>query len=295
MSTQAPARQSLTRINHEIEQLEAERSRLTTAKTAIARNATRSARRYRYLRFLEWLRSPAATFEVWPMVVMSVGPVAAGTLVLILVHLLTDSYPLAFFGFLLGTVAGVGLFAALMYQPPDASLQAAISEAQAKTDLENARLAEKIARVGETNERLKKWLDERRDQIASGKLQRAALLQRNWKSMRDAEWEDFVVEVLRTHGASVERSGHARHQDVNLFVDSDTRRVAVLTQGEGQTVNSATIQTALTAKERHHCDSCAVIINRRFTGAAQDFARRNGCLAIGASECPDFVLGKIGL
>ena len=41
------------------------------------------------------------------------------------------------------------------------------------------------------------------------------------------------------------------------------------------------------------CDSCAVVVNRRFTGAAQDFAQRNGCAAIGAGEFPDFVLGKI--
>jgi HJR/Mrr/RecB family endonuclease len=68
-----------------------------------------------------------------------------------------------------------------------------------------------------------------------------------------------------------------------------------MTQGESHVVNSATIQAALASKDRHQCDSCAVIINRRFTGAAQDFARRNGCTAIGASEFPDFVLGKTGL
>jgi HJR/Mrr/RecB family endonuclease len=60
-------------------------------------------------------------------------------------------------------------------------------------------------------------------------------------------------------------------------------------------VNSATVQQALAAKDLHHCDSCAVVINRRFTGAAQDFAQRNGCRAIGANEFPDFVLGKIEL
>jgi hypothetical protein len=38
-----------------------------------------------------------------------------------------------------------------------------------------------------------------------------------------------------------------------------------------------------------------VIINRRFTGAAQDFAQRNGCTAIGTGEFPDFVMGKVEL
>ena len=112
--------------------------------------------------------------------------------------------------------------------------------------------------------------------------------------MRDAEWEDFVVEVCRTLGATAERTGSAAG-DANLIVDFGTRRVAVLTQGEAHNVSSATIQQALASKDRNRCDSCAVIINRRFTGAAQDFAHRNGCAAIGSTEFPDFVMGKIEL
>jgi HJR/Mrr/RecB family endonuclease len=157
-----------------------------------------------------------------------------------------------------------------------------------------ARLKEKVERITETKQRLERLVHERRDQIASGKLQKAALLQRNWKSMRDTEWEDFVVEVCRTLGATVERIGRSG-DGANLIADFAPRRVAVLTQGEAHNVSSETIRLALTAREREHCDSCAVIINRRFTGAAQDFAQRNGCAAIGSSEFPDFVMGKIEL
>ena len=67
------------------------------------------------------------------------------------------------------------------------------------------------------------------------------------------------------------------------------------TQGEGHNIGSKTIQHALAGRDRHRCDTCAVVINRRFTGAAQDFAQRNGCAAIGVTEFPDFVLGKIEL
>ena len=107
-----------------------------------------------------------------------------------------------------------------------------------------------------------------------------------------AEWEDFVVEVLRTHGATVDRA-LGTGMDSTLIADYGPQRVAVFTLGEGQVVNSATVGHALAAKDRLRCDSCAIVINRRFTGAAQDFARRNGCTAIGAGEFPDFVLGKI--
>jgi HJR/Mrr/RecB family endonuclease len=156
-----------------------------------------------------------------------------------------------------------------------------------------ARHKEKVERITETKARLNRLLDERRDQIASGKLQKAALLQRKWKGMQPAEWQDFVVEVCRTLGAKVERSGRSGDEDSSLVADFGSRRVAVLTTAKDHNVNSATIQSALAAQARTSSNACAVIINRRFTGAAQDFAERNGCSAIGTSEFPDFVMGKI--
>jgi restriction endonuclease len=295
MSTEASSKRPLTELNHQIEHLEADASRLETEKAAVSKDAARAWRRLRYYRLAQSIRKPAATMEFWPFAVLLVGPLVIGIATLILVQLITGSYPLAFFAFLLGIVAGVGLFASLIYVPSDGQLPAAIADAEAKARLEGARLTEKNERLAELNERLKRLIEERRDQVASGKLQRAALLQRNWKAMRGAEWEDFVVEVCRTHGAKVDRTGRIGGEDANLVADFGNRRVALFTEGEGHNVASSTIQQAIAAKERHGCQSCAVVINRRFTGAAQDFARHNGCTAIGASEFPDFVLGKIEL
>jgi hypothetical protein len=295
MSTEASSKRPLTELNHQIEQLEADASRLEREKSAVAKDAARAGRRLGYYRLAKLVRKPTATMEFWPFAVLLIGPLALGIVMLIVVQLVTGSYPVAFFFFLLGIVAGVGLVASLIYVPADAQLPAAIADAEAKARLEGARLTEKNERLAEMNERLKRLIEERRDQIASGKLQRAALLQRHWKAMRGAEWEDFVVEVCRTHGAKVERTGRIGGEDANLVADFGNRRVAIFTEGEGQHVASSTIQLALAARQRHRCDSCAVIINRRFTGAAQDFASRNGCLAIGAAEFPDFVLGKIEL
>jgi hypothetical protein len=286
----------LTQLTFEIEQLEAEAARLEKERTAIAGDVRKSRRRAAYLRASHAVRKPSAQFNLWPLAVMLVGPAVVGTFALIVVNLLTGSYAAAVFGFLLGAVAGVGLFASLVYHPADSLLPAAIGEAESQSRLANARLQEKVERLTETKQRLQKLVDERRDQIASGKLQKAALLQRNWKAMAHAEWEDFVVEVCRTLGAKAERTSQSRGEDANLIVDFGPRRVAVLTQAaEAQNISSATIQRALAARERYGCDGCAVIINRRFTGAAQDFAQRKGCAAIGAAEFPDFVLGKLAI
>jgi len=213
----------------------------------------------------------------------------------VLLHMIFGAFGLALLGFVAGAAGGLAVFYGLLYRPPDALLGPAIADGESQCRLETARLREKTERLTELRERLQRLVEERRDQIASGKLQRAALLQRNWKAMHGAEWEDYVVEVLRTHGATVERTGRTGSDDANLVADFSSRRVAILTEGEGHNVSSATIQRAIAAKDLHRCDSCAAIINRRFTGAAQDFAQRNGCAAIGSGEFPDFVLGKISL
>jgi hypothetical protein len=292
---ETPSKRPLTQLNHEIEQAETEAARLEAERAAIGKDVARAARRVRYLRLARWLRRPAASFEMWPMAVMLIGPIVAGVVFLIALHLVTGSYPLAFFGFLLGAVAGAGLFATLIYYPADTLMPATTDEAESQSRLARSRLEEKLGRITEVKERLRRLIEERRDQIATGKLQRAALLQRSWKSMRGAEWEDFVVEVLRTHGATVERTSRPGADDASLIADFGERRVAVFTDSEEHTASSAMIQRALAARERHGCDSCAVIINRRFTGAAQDFAQRNGCAAIGAGEFPDFVMERVGL
>ena len=295
MSAEISSKRPLTQLNHEIEQAEADASRLDQERAAIAKNVRRAARKRRYLRLARWLRRPAASIEMWRSGLLVVAPSMAGVLLFVLVHMLFGSFLPALLAFLAGASAGVIATSSLLYRPPDELLEPAIADAESQCRLETARLREKTERLSELTERLKHLVDQRRDQIASGKLQRAALLQRNWKTMSGDEWEDFVVEVLRTHGATVHRTGRAANQDANLIADFGSRRVAIFTEGEGHNVTSATIQQAIAAKDRHHCDSCSVIVNRRFTGAAQDFAQRNGCTAIGSGEFPDFVLGKIEL
>lgn len=294
MATTTPHR-PLTQLTHEIEQLEAEVARLEAERCGIARDNRKAARHQRYLRIAQSLRRPTAQFDLWPIAVMIIGPLVVGFFTLVIVNLLVSSFAIAFLALLGGAAAGAVLFASLLCRPADSVLPAALAEAQSQLRLAEARLKEKVERITETKTRLQKLVDERRDQIASGKLQKAALLQRHWKKMGDAEWEDYVVEVCRTLGAKVDRIGRPGGEDANLIADFSPRRVAILTQGEGHNVSSDTVRQALAAKQRHQCDGCAVIINRRFTGAAQHFAQLQKCGAIGAGEFPDFVMGKVAL
>lgn len=295
MTTETPAEQQLTRLNLEIERLEVETTHLRAEAAARSRDARRAERHCRYLAFLRWLRAPSAHFSLWTTALLLLGPLACGAATLIVVNLLTGSYPAAFFAFLLGIVAGVGMFATFVYHPSDTHLPHLLAEAESARRVAQARLEESATSSSAAHDRLRSLLEERRGLMASGKVQRAALLQREWKTMREAEWDDFVVEVCRTLGATVERAGRALDESGCLIATFGDRRVAIRTHGDGHTVNSSAVQQAISVREKHLSDSCALVINRRFTGAAQDFAKRNDCRLIGIDEFPDFVLGKTTL
>ena len=292
MSNETSNPQRLAQLNREIEQLEADAPRLEAERAAVTKQASRAARRWRYLLLARAIRSPTASFEMWPYGVLIVGPILAGVLLFILVNLVISSSTASFVAFLLGAGIGAGVLAALLYRPVSELLPAELTAASSERRVAQARLDELLQLQAAAKGQLAALLDERRELMASGKVQRAALLQRQWKTMSAAEWEDFVVEVLRTLGATVERSPRTMEEGTTLIAHFPNRRVAILTHGEGHVADSTTVHQSVAKMRRLQCDSSAVILNRRFTGAAQDFASRNNCTLIGVEEFPDFVMGK---
>ena len=131
----------------------------------------------------------------YPLVVFAIGPLALGVFVLVFLSLVFGSWSLALGGFLVTLVLSFVAFASLLYRPTDVLLPAAIAEVEANLRTESARLHESATAVAEVRERLATLHEHRGALAKSDKLQRAMLLQRNWKSLRGSEWEDYVVEV----------------------------------------------------------------------------------------------------
>ena len=285
----------LTRLNYEIEEAEAEQTRLDADRASIGRMVSKASRRLKYLRLAGWVRKPTKDFEFWPIVLMSAGSGVIAVVAFILTHLVFDSISIALLGLLAGLAGGGGLIYILLYKPSDALLPATIAEADGHLRLLQARLKEKVERITDTKNRLKLLLAERRDLIASGELQKAALLQRNWKAMRDEEWEDYLVEVCRTLGAKVERTGRAGDQGVDLIVQFGDRRIAVQAKGYHHAVNNAAIQQAYAGMAHYGCSNCAAITNSRFTPGAKALAQSTGCSLIDENDFPAFVMGKFEL
>jgi restriction system protein len=283
----------LTELNFEVARIEAESQRLEAERRAASRAAARRVRRARYLRFLRWFRSPGKSLEIWPLLVLTVGPFLVAAPTMFFVDMIFDSRLDALGGFVLGAAVGAGLFAWLLYRPADALLLAAIPEAQSQAELAKARLAEAVDSCAAVNHLLKNLLDERRELVTSDKLQRAMLLQRNWKAMRDDEWEDYLAEVCRTLGARVERTGRSGDQGVDLIVEFGDRRIAVQAKGYFHSVSAAAVQQSVAGMAYYNCNACAAITNSRFTPGAKQLADCNRCKLIGEEEFPDFVMGRI--
>ncbi len=295
MPAHSPDQWRLSQLNRQIEELEAEKTELLQRRAEHAKLARHARGRLRYLRLARRVRAPADNSDLWYVGLLVAGPILAGAFLLAVSSVLIGSFPTGLLVFFIGAVVGAFVLAGLLYLPSNVVLPASLEAAEAESNLAQSRFQEILQRTAEIAAELQKRIDERRDLMASGQVQRAALLQRPWKAMAETEWQDFVVEVCRTLAYEIERLPKSTAPDADFIASLGGERVAVLTHGEGSAVSSEAVQQARAAMSRHGATRAAVIINRRFTGAAQDFARHNECAAIGREEFPDFVLGKLSI
>lgn len=311
MST--PPATDLTSLNREIALLEAEVARLEAERKSRSHAAAKSQWRHRYLQCAQWVRGPRRSLSHYPLVVFAVGPISIGVAVFILLSLVLGSWTVAVGGFLVGTVIGAFAAAMLLFRPADELLPAAIAEAEANRRSARVKSEEIADALADVRARLAARHEQRRDLATSDKLQRAMLLQRNWKAMRGAEWEDFVVEVCRTLGANVHRGeggavapplptgptlgprGVVRRPPTPLFVTFSPRRYAVAAISEIRPFHAAAVQQIVAELGHYGCDALAIITNTRVTTGSTELARSRNCTLLGEDEFPDFVLGSITL
>ncbi|MEO2014189.1 MAG: restriction endonuclease [Fuerstiella sp.] len=129
----------------------------------------------------------------------------------------------------------------------------------------------------------------------SGGFRLNRLYQRNWRAMRDVQFENFLEEVLRAQGYVVETTAVTGDQGVDLVVAKNGVRVAIQVKGYLNAVGNAAVQQAFAGMAHYGCQTCAVITNSRFTSSAVELANSTDCLLIHEENFRDFVLGKIPL
>jgi hypothetical protein len=193
-------------LDQDIKQVRATAYRLERARSPFERKAAAAALRLSHLKFRRWLRAPAQFYELWKVGVLVIGSTVgaiAGAIWLVATFR-SDSFLTASLGLAIGAAFSAGVLYQLLYYPSDVELTQRIVEAENETHAVDAQLSNLQATDGlaGVEQQLRKLLDRRlelteklREDIASGKRQREALLQRNWKAMRDTEWEEYLVEV----------------------------------------------------------------------------------------------------
>jgi hypothetical protein len=301
----------LASLNRDIARLETDAARIEIERTAAARATARLGRQHRYLRLARWFRSPHESFALYPLAVFAIAPLVVGVAVMVLASLIFSSWGLAFNGLMIGVLLGAIVFAVLLYWPANTLLPSALAEAETKLRTALSTLEDRSAALSDVNAQLAKLLDERRALATGEKLQRAMLLQRNWKAMQGAEWEDFIVEVCRTLGANVHRGhpaglvpppppgsgarGVVRRPVTPLFVTFSPRRFALAAISEIRPFHTAAVQQIVGELAHHGCDALVIITNTRVTTGSKELARSRNCTLIGEDEFPDFVLGSFKL
>jgi hypothetical protein len=294
----------LAQLDYEIAGIRSEIANLKRARKPLKRAVARSSRELRYLQFLKWLRSPARQFRWYKDTLILAAPIATTIAVCGIIFFTARSSLLTLVGAPVTFAPVFGLLLLLMNRPSDAELPASIANAQERLASAVERYAVRRATDGlsQCEMRLRELricrqgvMRQIMEEIDSGKRARAALLSRNWKAMRDYEWEAYLVEVFRAHGAKAERIGGAGDQGVDLIVEFGAKRIAIQAKGYFNTVSNKAIQEAYAGMAHHGCCAGAVITNSRFTRGAMELAVSTGCVLIGEEEFPDFVMGKVSL
>jgi hypothetical protein len=295
--------QQIATLTQEIRKLQTAARGIRAARMPLKLRAGRAANHLAWFRFTKWLRAPANSYDLWKLGFVIIGSFALSAVCFIVVDVF---YPglAAWISWLVSGFCAAFLLGILQYFPTDSQLLAKTVNAEIESQIAHSnlkrlqasdglyQLEQQLANLKSRKAELHKKV---RREIASGIRQRQALLQRNWKAMRDNEWEDYLVEVFRALGASARRIGCAGDQGVDLIVEFGPRRIAIQAKGYHNSVSNKAIQEVYTGMCHHNCVTCAVITNSRFTSGAREIAQSTHCILISEDEIPDLVMGNFRL
>jgi HJR/Mrr/RecB family endonuclease len=285
----------LAEIDRDILAREGKIAPLEKEKLACLKKAKTAKRQLSYLQFSRWLRKPADDYALWRPGLLLVGAGFAAVLCFVVFDSLLHSPTTVYGGSLFGAAAMAGTLALLLKYPSDLALPSAIADA-VERDLEfSLRANSALKSLAAAKQQIITLSAERMNLLQSVEWQRAALLNRNWRAMRDTEFEEYLVEVFCSLGAAARRTGKSGDQGVDLVVEIGDRCVAVQAKGYHHSVSNNAVQEAVTGKTHYQCCSAAVITNSYFTKSAIELALSNNCALIGEAEFPDFVMGRVGI
>lgn len=282
-------------LTRRIEGNDARRLELERVLTECKKSASISHRQRRIRQLQKRIRQPAESFNLWPLGLILISAVLAGSVAFVISFGVAGAWGLALIVFVLFAVVAAAMTAWVLFVPSMEKLDAIISQSDAQLHI--ARETENKLQVELSDARFLIREDTQSlDAIQrSLQFQRETLLQENWKAMRGPEWEDFLARAFRLLGATVQPTGASGDQGVDLIATIGPRCYAIQAKGYEGSVGNGAVQEAVAGMAHYRCNACAVITNSRFTASATALAESNRCRLIGEDDIPALVLGKLAL
>ena len=247
-----------------------------------------------YLFVARFFRETVAPFLGWRWAVVLIGTTLFGALFFVLF--------LSWVAGLWGIALGATVFASLVGFPSDSHLTVNMRAAEGTLAQLGLRRNEGTEALSQMRRELSDAIENQRqlaDRLRQHRQSRQYRLQqlaaRNWRAMRGGDLETFLEKVFSELQYSVERTGGAGDQGVDLITERDGHRIALQVKGYLDSVPNTAIQEAFTGMAFYKCDTCAVITNSRFTTGGKNIASSVGCALIDENTLPMLIVGQIDL
>ncbi len=120
------------------------------------------------------------------------------------------------------------------------------------------------------------------------------LLRTHWRELRGVPFEDWLAQLFKNLGGSVERTPASGDQGVDLLVRFGPTLIAVQAKGyPGSTVGNKAIQEVYYGKDFYNASLAVVMTNSTFTKKAIEGANRVRCLLVDAERMADLAQARI--
>lgn len=194
---------------------------------------------------------------------------------------------------LLGALLGYLWLRNLLFSPSDAVVVAT----EVKLRQELADFAEPIKRSTEEHQKLASQRQEARRMLdrfqTALRTRKRRLLATDWRALRGAAFESFLVEVFDDLGYSVESTKASGGHGADWVLSREDVKTAVQARGCQESVGTSAVQEVQLGKIFFGCQRCCVVTNSTFTAVAKKTAANLGCQLVEGSQIRDLIRGKI--
>lgn len=108
-------------------------------------------------------------------------------------------------------------------------------------------------------------------------------------AMDGYQFEEFLEELYRIQGYSVQRTPKGKDQGADLFIESYGRRVVIQAKNYSANIGNKAVQEVIAAKDFYSCDDGIVVANRYFTPSAKELAAKSNIKLVDRDELQKYL------